>query len=386
MFANDREQTQMLAFIGQLYDAAGDPTAWAPMAAKMAAVFGAESCLLQAADLRSGGTQFLGVTDNIPPSFWSAYEAHYYREDQWAQNAFLYPDRALLGEEMGSEDWYRRSEFFNEVCVTAHAHYIIGAGLSLGDERLGLIGIHRPRSGSAFGQDDRRRLEILLPHIARAEALTFRFANAGLDRQASLEGLNRTGTATFVVDRSSRILFANLLAEALLAKPGPLRAAGGRLTCDNPRTASQLGKLIQSAVEVAAGRGADHPGRGLAIDRGVESLPLTALVAPFRPARSGIGAVRPAALVFIRDPEMPGLSAQLLRDLFQLTPAQAAVAQHLGDGRSLHQVAEALGISLHTARAHLQAVFEKTNTTRQPQLAALLARSIAGLDAPSPRS
>jgi DNA-binding CsgD family transcriptional regulator len=356
MFANDREQTQMLAFIGQLYDAAGDPTAWAPMAAKMAAVFGAESCLLQAADLRSGGTQFLGVTDNIPPSFWSAYEAHYYREDQWAQNAFLYPDRALLGEEMGSEDWYRRSEFFNEVCVTAHAHYIIGAGLSLGDERLGLIGIHRPRSGSAFGQDDRRRLEILLPHIARAEARTFRFANAGLDRQASL------------------------------AKPGPLRAAGGRLTCDNPRTASQLGKLIQSAVEVAAGRGADHPGRGLAIDRGVESLPLTALVAPFRPARSGIGAVRPAALVFIRDPEMPGLSAQLLRDLFQLTPAQAAVAQHLGDGRSLHQVAEALGISLHTARAHLQAVFEKTNTTRQPQLAALLARSIAGLDAPSPRS
>jgi DNA-binding CsgD family transcriptional regulator len=383
MFANDREQTQMLAFIGQLYDAAGDPPAWAPMAARMAALFGAESCLLQAADLRSGGTQFLGVTDNIPPSFWAAYEAHYYREDQWAKGAFSTPDRVLLGEEMGSEDWYRHSEFFNEVCVTAHAHHIIGAGLSLGDDRLGLIGIHGPRSGTAFGQDDRRRLEILLPHIARAETLTFRFAHAGLGHQASLEGLNRTGTATFVVDRNSRILFANRLAEALLTKPGPLRAAAGRLTCDNPHTAAQLGKLIQSAVELAAGRVADHPGRGLAIDRGA-SLPLTALIAPFRPARSGFGAARPAALVFIKDPERPTPSAQLLVDLFQLTQAQAAVAQTLGVGRSLSQTAESLGISVHTARAHLQAIFEKTRTTRQPHLATLLARSIAGLDAPKP--
>jgi hypothetical protein len=34
MFAHDREQSQTLAFIGQLYDAAGDPPAWAPMAAR----------------------------------------------------------------------------------------------------------------------------------------------------------------------------------------------------------------------------------------------------------------------------------------------------------------------------------------------------------------
>jgi DNA-binding CsgD family transcriptional regulator len=202
--------------------------------------------------------------------------------------------------------------------------------------------------------------------------------HAGLDRQASLEALNRTGTAVFVVDRTSRILFASRLAEALLSKPGPLRATGGRLTCDHPQTASQLAKLIQSAVELAAGRSADRPGRGLAIDRGADRLPLTALVAPFR-AAWGFGAARPAALVFIKDPELPQLSTQLLQDLFQLTPAQAALASALGAGRSLHQAAEALGISLHTARTHLQAVFAKTRTTRQPKLAALLARSISTL-------
>lgn len=119
---------------------------------------------------------------------------------------------------------------------------------------------------------------------------------------------------------------------------------------------------LTSSIRVA-GRGADHPGRGLAIDRGAEHVPLTALVTPFRPARSGFGAARPAALVFIKDPEAPNLSTLLLQDLFRLTPAQAAIAQALAAGQSLNQSAESLAISHHTARAHLQAVFAKTRTT-----------------------
>jgi len=384
MFADDREQSQMLEFIGQLYDAAADPVAWSPMAGRMAALFGAESCLLQVADLRAGGTEFLAVTDNIPASFWSGYAERYYRDDQWAQAAFRNRDRALLGENIVSDDWYKNSEFVNELCVTARAHYFIGAGLSLGDERVGLVGIHRPRDGSAFGQDDRRRLDILLPHVARASELSFRLGRALLGHQASLEGLDRTGTAVFVVDRGSRIVFASRLAEVLLAQAGPLRAAGGRLTCDNTRAAADLARLIQSAVDLAAGQSGGHPGRGLAFDRGAARLPLTVLVTPFRPARSGFGATRPAALVFIKDPELPNLSTRLLRDLFGLTPAQAAVARTLAAGRSLSDVAGVLGISQHTARDHLKTIFEKTRTTRQPQLVALLVRSVAGLDAANP--
>jgi len=386
MFADEREQRQLLEIIGQLYDAAADPRAWTPIASRVATLFGAESCLLQVANLRAGGTRFLGVTDNIPATFWSGYAERYYREDQWAKAAIGNRDRALLGEEVVPDDWYKTSEFVNELCITAKAHYFIGAGLSLADEKLGLVGIHRPKSGSAFAQDDRRRLDILLPHVARAAELTLRFESASLGQFASMEGLDRIGTALFVVDRCGRIMFASRLAEALLGTPCPLRAVGGRLTCDNPRSAAQLARLIQSAADLAAGTFGGHPGRGLAIDRGAGRPPLTALVAPLRPARSGFGGARPAALVFIKDPELPGLSAQLLQDLFQLTPAQAAVAQSLVAGRSLIQVAEALGISLHTVRDHLKAVFAKTRTTRQPQLVTLLARSVAGIDAPGPSS
>jgi DNA-binding CsgD family transcriptional regulator len=384
MFADAREQGHMLEIIGQLYDAAADPPAWSPVAANVATFFGAESCLLQVANLRAGGTRFLGVTDNIPATFWSGYAERYYREDQWAKAAIGNRDRALLGEEVVPDDWYKTSEFVNELCVTAKAHYFIGAGLSLADEKLGLVGIHRPKGGSAFAQDDRRRLDILLPHVARATELTLRFESASLGQLASLEGLDRIGTAIFVVDRCGRIIFASRLAESLLAKPCPLRAAGGRLTCDDPRSAAQLARLIQLAADLAAGHGLGHPGRGLAIDRGAESPPLTALVVPLRPARAAFGGVRPAALVFIKDPELQGLSARLLQDLFQLTPAQAAVAQNLAAGRSLSQAAEVLGISLHTVRDHLKAVFAKTRTTRQPQLVTLLARSVAGLSATSP--
>jgi DNA-binding CsgD family transcriptional regulator len=82
---------------------------------------------------------------------------------------------------------------------------------------------------------------------------------------------------------------------------------------------------------------------------------------------------RPAALVFIRDPEAP-LAATRLRELFGLTRTEAAVAAGLGDGKSLENIAADLGTGIGTVRTHLKRVLAKTGTHRQAQLVALLAR------------
>jgi DNA-binding CsgD family transcriptional regulator len=81
--------------------------------------------------------------------------------------------------------------------------------------------------------------------------------------------------------------------------------------------------------------------------------------------------------VFIRDPETAGMAVGLLKDLFGLTPAQAAVAGKLAEGETLEHIAAKLRISLHTARDHLKIVFAKTGTSRQSQLVALLTRTVA---------
>lgn len=103
------------------------------------------------------------------------------------------------------------------------------------------------------------------------------------------------------------------------------------------------------------------------------------LVAPFRPARDGFGGALPAAILFIRDPEAPTAARSILQGLFGLTPAEAAVAAALAQGRSADEIAVAHRIALNTARVHIRNILAKTNTTRQAQLVALILGSVAGL-------
>jgi DNA-binding CsgD family transcriptional regulator len=210
--------------------------------------------------------------------------------------------------------------------------------------------------------------------------LTVRLSGSARDHQAALDGLERSHSATIVVDCGGTIVFATRLAEAILRQGEGLRNCGGRIGSADPFVAARLAALIRAAAGTATGLAAGAPRcGGLAIERGEDRLPLTVMVAPFRPKRLGFGTPLPAALIFIRDPEASGLGVDVLKDLFGLTPAQAAVAAHLAEGESLEHIAARLRISLHTARDHLKAVFAKTNTARQSQLVALLTRTVAAL-------
>ena len=77
--------------------------------------------------------------------------------------------------------------------------------------------------------------------------------------------------------------------------------------------------------------------------------------------------------LFLTDPARPvGPSGESLRDRFQLTKAEAALAVQLIDGVALAEAAGILDIAYNTARSHLRAIFAKTGTHRQVQLVTLL--------------
>jgi len=385
MARNDQAEGRLLDFVGDLYDAAADPSTWQPLAPKLAGLFGSESCLLQIVDVRAGETQFLGATENFSERWWDDYRAHHYVQDLWVASGLAHLGKTILARETVPGGWLEKSSFVNEFAVTIGVHDVAGAAVALGDGKIGVIGIHRAKNRPGMEEADRKRIESLIPHVSRAMQLTLRFAEAGLGHQASLAGLECTGTATMAVDRNGLILFANRLAEALLRQGAGLGVAQGRLTGLDRRVAARLAFLIRSVADTAAGRAPASAGGGIAIRRGEGRLPLTLLVAPFRPRTTGFGAPLPAALIFIRDPEIPTVAAAILQDLFGLTPAQAAVAAKLADGRTQAEVAAILRISVHTVRDHLKAIFAKTGTSHQSQLAALLLRSAAGLDA-NPRA
>lgn len=63
-----------------------------------------------------------------------------------------------------------------------------------------------------------------------------------------------------------------------------------------------------------------------------------------------------------------------LRDRYQLTATEARFAQELMSGKSVEEICSELGIQVTTARTHLKHLFQKTNTGRQAELVATLAR------------
>jgi DNA-binding CsgD family transcriptional regulator len=58
----------------------------------------------------------------------------------------------------------------------------------------------------------------------------------------------------------------------------------------------------------------------------------------------------------------------VLRNRFELTPAEAKLALRLAAGDTLRASAHTLGVSYETARTTLKSVFHKTNTCRQVAL------------------
>jgi DNA-binding CsgD family transcriptional regulator len=114
----------------------------------------------------------------------------------------------------------------------------------------------------------------------------------------------------------------------------------------------------------------------MALARPVPRRPLSVLVAPLTIESTWFVTGRPAAIVFVADPDSAPRTGQgQLRDLYRLTSAEATVAIAIARGQGLQAVADELGISLTTARTHLQHVFEKTQTRRQAELVRLIAAS-----------
>lgn len=72
--------------------------------------------------------------------------------------------------------------------------------------------------------------------------------------------------------------------------------------------------------------------------------------------------------------DFPVPSQKRLQELFDLTAAEARLAQLIACGDSVEEVAQTLSIKMTTARTQLAAVFAKTDTRRQAKLVAILSR------------
>lgn len=188
--------------------------------------------------------------------------------------------------------------------------------------------------------------------------------NAQVDLAAPLlQSLDRMNCGALVLDGAGAVLRANGHASRLLSLR-PASPDGDGITGHAGRDA--LRKLMARAGSQF--RAEEDAWISVANDDGVP------LIVHSIPVAGGTADGPRAVLVLVDLNQRPLPAASVLQRLFDLSPAEARLAIGLARGRTLGEFAEETGVSSATLRTQLSSVFTKTQTRRQPELIALLAR------------
>jgi len=307
----------------------------------------------------------------------ASYNSYYYAIDPFIN---LPTDRAVtVDEATGTSNWCH-SEIYRQFLQPLDIRYLLGADIRTDDGVECRLRICRPHGAQDFNATDKAACAMLLPHLKRAVRLHSRLDVVESERTLYAGTIDRMLVGMVILDESGAILKKNPAADEILAENDGIRLNGGSFEIAYAQESRKFQYLLRRAH-------LGHHGGGPAI---AEAMSIT------RPSGRGkLGVLvrtvplsewaednrhRPACAVFIRDPERKSrASHDVVRKLFDFTPAETALAQVLADGLTLDEAATELGISKNTARAHLRSIFSKTGVTRQATLVRMLLSSVVAL-------
>ena len=363
-------ETELLRLALMAYEAAAEPSLWPRFLESFNDAISSDSIVLQVHDLGLNRSSILfgfGISSPLKQS----YNEHYSKLNVWRQrggSAFYRPGAVNFDQEQCPRPVLERSEFYNDYLLRIGGAHSLGAIIARDQNQAPtLTGLRGLRKG-AYGEDERKVAKILLPYLAHAWTV-----HEKLELLAAGEFvLDHLSLGILFLDAGGATLYANRCAEEIFRDNDGLSLRNGMLHAWDRNATAQLCRAIDHALSP------DLPPdpRAVLVPRTSGQRAYQVVVAPLRTRfRQFIGMAAPLAVVLITDPEQPGPpKLDLLMQLYDLTPKEAAIAVKLSEAKSVEQTAEALGMTYQTARTHLRHIFSKTGTSRQTELLLLIAK------------
>jgi DNA-binding CsgD family transcriptional regulator len=289
-------------------------------------------------------------------SGWITRSDRFNRQIRAEQTGFI-PDRMLYNslEEMQNDPAYR------DILYPRGMGWASGTAIALptGDDML--IALERAYDQGSASSAELATLNELHSHLARA---AFVAARLQLERaQAASQALALLGIPALVFAENGQVLAANHLIEALSG------FIAWRTKDQIALTDARADVLLRDAIatvnqdEVPSVRSFPIRDAGAA---------MIAHVVPIRGSARDIFSRSAAMLMLtpVTRPEAPPV--ELIRSLFDLTPAEARVARGLAAGQTVKGMATDSGTSANTVRSHVKVVLTKIGYSRQSDVVALL--------------
>jgi DNA-binding CsgD family transcriptional regulator len=357
-----------------IYDAAEDPALWPSALDEIGTALNAPIRGFSVEDAEHPKSN-ISLMAGMDPFYRRLYDEHYESINLHLQRArpMFAPGRIIASHQVCSDRETPASEYYNDFLSKQRDWFhIVGGCVAAHGPLLSIVHFIRGRSSGAFSDKEIGLLELLMPHFQRAARLHGIFAR-GSHTAVCLDSLS---SAVFLVSPSGKVEFMNRAAQVLIQENDGIGVdANGQLVCADKK----LLATIARASQTAEGRGLSSGGY-LPVHRPSDKRPYTVVVSPVRQTDPFSGNRLPGAFVFVVDPESRVNSiAGILRRTYNVTPAEARLAEILAEGRDLQDACEQLGILRTTARTHLQRLFEKLGVKRQAELVAVLVRLAAQL-------
>jgi len=377
----DSEQ-EMLDLVGLIYDAAMYPQRWLLFLERLANNLHAEAALFRLSDTNSNQVH-MDFSHGHDDRYLADYRDYYIHHDPFREPLKRHPAGVFYpGQAAISYEDYAKTEHYNDMFKPRGLLYALG-GFALRDGPLAFqVAVHRSKNAGDYTQDEIDHFNRLIPHLQRAFKINRHMAR--LEQRGSIveQALDQFNTGVILINEHGVHIYMNRKAEEMIAAQQGLHIVSGRLVASSMRDTATLNRLIRQAIDTGKGKGAHSAGAMHLTPVHAASQPIPVLVTPLNPENRQFAFTgsRICAALFIGAPlQADRPNAEVLQLLYGLTLAEARLAAELARGCSLDEICNRFYISIHTARAQLKIIFQKTCTSRQAELVSLLLGSPAAL-------
>lgn len=373
-----QSEQALLGVIGDIYEAAIDPASWEHVCRRLAAMFGATGFALQINNTETREMP-LYITAGIDPAAAAAYVEEIAKADPRVLYSRHQPAGAPHHDYLFiTEQEMRRHPYYDFLAQWGFRYYCAGVILRDGP-LIGNASFQRAPKEGPTSAADVDLMQRLLPHLGRAVQVGTRLHTLERHKSAIEQFLEHAAFGAALLSSKGAILFLNREARKIAASGEGFSANSAGVQAARSNDNAALQRLIGGALAVTRGE-AIAGGGSMLLSKLSGTGAYTILVSPLPRNESAFLTSYPAAIVVITDPRAAQPSSPVvLCTAFGLTPAEAAVAMALVEGKTVVEIARARGVSLRTVRAQLEAIFRKTGTARQADLV----RQLLGLPSTS---
>jgi DNA-binding CsgD family transcriptional regulator len=365
-----RDDAELSALIGDIFDTTMDPALWPGALRKIGDFTGGMAICLHIWDAAHRRWYACGRTD---PDYERLFLDEYYKISPLGSRFDAAEVNRLVGiGDVMDLDQYRASRFYREWSRPQGLADIKVLWLDKSTASRAMLVAYRYEGNGLSDEEIGRRALLIAEHLQRAAVVGRALEHRTVEAATLAETIDGLRAAVLLVDAEARVVHANAAGAAMLRNGFVLRTVAGRLAVPDRRASPAL----LGAIAAAKGGDVAVGGRGVAVTLGERDgeryvahvLPLTSAA-----RRSVQGRRAVAALVVQKAALELGPVPETIARTFGLTPSELRVLLAIAETGGVPEAADTLGVARATLKTHLHHLFWKTDTRRQADLIKLVA-------------